>query len=444
MDEHARRARWDRSWRQASLIRRWFRVGVGVKRWLVLLGLGAAVAGMGLVYLILLLNRLNLFPEALYRLVTLQFLPPWWRTVVPLLLGGAVIVLATVRLGAALLAPFRHSGESLADELFSFGQRSRGPHIVAIGGGSGLPSLLRGLKSYTTNITTVVTMADDGGSSGRLRRDLGLLPPGDLRNNLAALARDEALMTRLLQYRFGDNLAGEGGSDLRGHAFGNLLLAALTGITGGFAEALLAAERVLAVQGRVLPSTLDPVTLAAELVAGDPPVARRVVGESAIPAAQGVIQRVYLEPAGARAYPPVLKAIFQADLIVLGPGSLFTSIVPNLLVSDLAQALAQARAPRVYVCNLATQPGETDNYTVADHVATVSRYLPPYTLNLVIANDNLSLPPDTGDGQTIFVSPRPAPVGVEMRLADLVDRHKPWRHDSGRLARAVMDVLGNG
>lgn len=318
-----------------------------------------------------------------------------------------------------------------------------GPRIVAIGGGTGMPGLLRGLTEYTDNITAIVTVADDGGSSGRLRRDLGLLPPGDFRNNIAALSSDEALMTQLLQYRFGGSVAGAEQGELQGHAFGNLLLAALTGITGSFDEALLAAQRVLAMRGRVVPSTLAPVTLVADVLVGDAPdtaVIRRVVGESAITHAGGRIQRVALEPPDARAYPPALKALFQADLIVMGPGSLYTSVLPNLLLPDLAQALQYARAPKVYICNLATQPGETDNYTVADHVDTLLRHVPTKFLDLVIANDNLSVPAGTGGGHTHFVEPVP-PGHVRLLLTDLVDEKRPWRHDSRKLARTVMTVL---
>jgi len=323
------------------------------------------------------------------------------------------------------------------------GEHQQGPRIVAIGGGTGMPGLLRGLRDYTGNITAVVTVADDGGSSGRLRRELGLLPPGDFRNNIAALSRDEALMTQLLQYRFGGNVLGADLNELQGHAFGNLLLAALTGITGSFDEALLAAQRVLAMRGRVVPSTLANVTLAAEVLVereGETAVVQRVVGESAIPQAGGRIRRVLLEPANVRAYPPALKAIFQADLIVIGPGSLYTSILPNLLVIDLAEALLHARAPKIYICNLATQPGETDNYTVADHVETILQHTAPGIINVVLANDNLSIPSETGNGHTIYVQPTP-PTQVEMRTADLVDAAHPWRHDSVKLTRAILDLL---
>jgi uncharacterized cofD-like protein len=302
-----------------------------------------------------------------------------------------------------------------------------------------MPSLLRGLTHYTRNITAIVTVADDGGSSGRLRRELGVLPPGDFRNNLAALARDEALMTQVLQYRFGGSVSHDGQGELQGHAFGNLLLAALTGITGSFDEALLAAERVLALRGRVRPSTLAAVTLVADVLLADNEV-RRVVGESAIPKANGRVQHLYLQPTAVRAYPPALKAIFQADLVVIGPGSLYTSILPNLLVADLAEALQRARAPKIYVCNLATQPGETDNYTVADHVATLLQHIPANFLDIVLANSNLSVPPETGGGHTLFVQPT-APTEMRMITADLVDESQPWRHDSAKLAKAVIDLL---
>ncbi|MEW5988924.1 MAG: uridine diphosphate-N-acetylglucosamine-binding protein YvcK, partial [Chloroflexota bacterium] len=317
--------------------------------------------------------------------------------------------------------------------------------IVAIGGGTGLPTLLRGLTQFTSNITAIVTVADDGGSSGRLRRQLEMLPPGDFRNNIAALARDEALMTQLLQYRFGGSPTSKDRSELEGHAFGNLLLAALTGITGSFEEALLAAARVLAIRGQVLPSTLDNVTLAAEVrVANDPagpPAVQRVVGESLIPMTAGQIQRISLEPSDVRAYPPAVQAIFKADLIAIGPGSLFTSILPNLLVPGLADALRHSKALKVYVCNLAVQPGETDNYTVADHVAALTRHVPPDCIDVVLANDKLNVDPDAGGGHTILVRPAALPPGMRLEQMDLVEEGRPWRHDSDKLARAMMRFL---
>lgn len=419
---------------------RWLSLGIGVKRWLVILVLGAGIMGMGVVYAILILSQSGILPDTAYDIVTMQGWPPIIRMVVALILGGLIVMVAIMRLGRNLVEPFRHPDEDIATSLYDYSQRKRGPHIVAIGGGTGMPTLLRGLRDYTNNITAIVTVADDGGSSGRIRRELGMLPPGDFRNNIAALAGDETLMTQLMQYRFGGVPGSETTSELQGHAFGNLLLAALTGITGSFEEALLAMDRVLRMRGRVLPSTLDNVTLAADVWIGNPPVLERVMGESAIPKSHGQIQRVYLLPELARAYPPAVQAILQADLIVLGPGSLYTSILPNLLVPDLAQALRHSRALKLYVCNLATQPGETDNYTVADHVNKLLSHLPPGCLDVVLSNENVAVPPDTGGGHTVFVQPI-APDAIPMITADLVDALRPWRHDSHKLAAAVISVL---
>lgn len=410
-----------------------------MKRWLLVLGLGTAVSGLAIVNLLFLLRRQEWLPTSIYNLLTLQFLQEPWQIILPLLLGALLILWGVLKIGRNLTAPFQAEETSVAERIYEHSRQRRGPHIVAIGGGTGMPSLLRGLTAYTRNITAIVTVADDGGSSGRLRREFGLLPPGDFRNNIAALSRDEALMTQVLQYRFGAALGENGRSELQGHAFGNLLLAALTGITGSFDEALLAAERVLALRGRVLPSTLADVVLEADVALSDGTV-QRVLGESAIPEVNGRIQHVYLQPGSIKAYPPALQAIFQADLIVMGPGSLYTSILPNLLVSDLAEALRHASAPKVYICNLATQPGETDNYSVADHVATLFQHIPTDCLDLVIANDNLTIPPERGGGNTIYV-PLVPPNNLPMKTADLVDEARPWRHDDAKLAQVVMQLL---
>jgi uncharacterized cofD-like protein len=273
---------------------------------------------------------------------------------------------------------------------------------------------------------------------------LGVLPPGDFRGNIAALSRDEELMTQLLQYRFGASVGekAEQGRELQGHAFGNLLLAALTGITGSFDEALLAAQRVLAMRGQVIPSTLAQVTLVADvLLANEDGQAelQTVAGESAITSKLGQIQRVYLEPDDIRAYPPALKAIFQADMILIGPGSLYTSILPNLLVPDLAQALYHAKAPTVYICNLATQAGETSGYTVADHVSAIRQHVPHLRLDMVLANDNFA-PSEAVLGQTNLVELAEV-EDTELITADLMDMAQPWRHDSEKLAATVLKLL---
>lgn len=413
-------------------------LGIGIKRWLLVLGVGALSLGASFYYLIVWLNEVGWLSARLSAILTLQAWPIWLRVLAPLLVGLVVILFALARLSVTLVAPFGPREEGMAAMLYDHSRRGRGPHIVAIGGGTGMPSLLRGLRNYTRNITAIVTVADDGGSSGRLRRELGVLPPGDFRNNMAALSRDEALLTQVLQYRFGAAPGHGGSSELQGHAFGNLLLAALTGITGSFDEALLAASQVLGLRGRVLPSTLQEVALAAEVEVNG--VVQQVLGESMIPRTNGRVRRVTLQPAQVRAYPEALRAIFQADLIVMGPGSLYTSILPNLLVPDLAEALRYARAPKVYICNLATQPGETDNYTVADHVATILEHIPTGCLDVVLANDNLSVPANRGGGHTIYVQPV-APAQIKMVTTDLVDEERPWRHDSDKVARAIIQMI---
>jgi uncharacterized cofD-like protein len=308
------------------------------------------------------------------------------------------------------------------------------PRVVAIGGGTGLATLLRGLKAHTPHITAIVTVADDGGSSGRLRRDLGLLPPGDFRNCIAALADDEALITQLFQYRFGQ---GEG---LNGHSFGNLFITALAAVTGSFERAILEASRVLAVQGRILPSTLENVTLVAELeVQAQEAPARltRVQGESAIPKAGQPIERLFLQPEGVRAYPEAVRAILDADLIIAGPGSLFTSILPNLLVDDIQRAIRASNGAKVYVCNVATQPGETDGFDVGQHVGVLERHVGRGLFSHVLANSNPLENQILPHLQPVALR-YPADAGYEVCAADLVDTGAPWRHDSTKLADRIM------
>ena len=315
----------------------------------------------------------------------------------------------------------------------SDGTGIQAPKVVAIGGGTGLSTLLRGLKAHTPLITAIVTVADDGGSSGRLRRELGLLPPGDFRNCIAALADDEALITQLFQYRFGQ------GNGLDGHSFGNLFITALAAVTGSFERAILEASRVLAVQGRILPSTLEDVTLVADLKAegsGAAPRLTRVRGESAIPKAGQPIDRVFLRPEGVRAYPEAVRALLDADLIVAGPGSLFTSVLPNLLVQDIRRAVEASTALKLYVCNVATQPGETDHLDVGQHVGILQRHVGRGLFPYVLANDQMISSDEQPRLQPVALR-YPADEGYEVIAATVVDRSAPWRHDSMRLAEQV-------
>jgi uncharacterized cofD-like protein len=315
-----------------------------------------------------------------------------------------------------------------------------GLRVVVIGGGTGMPQLLRGLRAYTDDITAVVTVADDGGSSGRLRRQMGLLPPGDFRNNIAALSDAEDLMMSVMQYRFADR---EGESELAGHSFGNLFIAAMAAVTGSFEAGIAESSRVLAVRGRVLPSTLEHVTLCAEVARageGGSEEWLTVKGESNIPEARGRVMRVFLEPDDAHAYPAVIQAILRADLIVAGPGSFFTSVMPNLLVASVCNAITAASAPRVYVCNIATQPGETDGYTVSDHM----RQLRIHTGNaftIALANDNYDPATIPYAGAQWVALPRPDEV-IDYQLfhGDLRNETMPSHHDPDKLAAKLMAV----
>ena len=322
-------------------------------------------------------------------------------------------------------------------------QSGQGPKIVAIGGGTGMPQLLRGLRAYTDHITAIVTVADDGGSSGRLRRQMGVLPPGDFRNNIAALSDAEELMTRLFQYRFADSDIGGSSSELAGHSFGNLFIATMAAVTGSFEAGLAECSRVLAVRGRVLPSTLEHLTLCAEVshTQADGREAWLIVeGESKIPKAGGRIMRVFLKPDHPRAYPDVIRSILQADLIVAGPGSFFTSVMPNLLVPSVRDAICASTAPHIYLCNVATQPGETDHYTVTDHMRQLQLHAGE-AFRIVLANDHYDpLVPPSIYGQWVTLPQPDEVLDYTLFTGDLVDDQQPWRHSSPKLAARLMEL----
>ncbi len=319
------------------------------------------------------------------------------------------------------------------DALWSRRQRGRGPRIVALGGGHGLATLLRGIKAYSTNLTAIVTVADDGGSSGRLRRDLGILPPGDIRNCLAALSSDEALLAQLFQYRFPD-----GASGLDGHSFGNLFISAMADITGSFEEAVVEAGRVLAVEGQVLPATLNDVSLLADMVMPHSGSEIRVAGESQIPQSPGRIRRVWLEPNNPPAFPQSIQAVLSADLIIIGPGSLYTSLLPNLLVPDLADAIRVSRAFKVYIANIATQRGETDCFTLDDHIRVLDEHIGGRLFDVAILNSNYT-PALPGNIEYVQAGDAAAAGCVVVR-GDLVDEMHPWRHDPRKLSQIIINL----
>ena len=329
----------------------------------------------------------------------------------------------------------------------------RGFRIVALGGGTGLSTLLRGLKEYVvrrrdehptserpvTDLAAIVTVTDDGGSSGRLRRENRILPPGDIRNCMVALSKDEALLGRLFQYRF------QAGRGLIGHNFGNLFLAALTHITGDFTEAVRVSSKVLAIRGRIFPSTASNVSLVATLEDG-----RRVHGETRITASRKPIKKLALSSGRVRPVPEALEAITQADLILLGPGSLYTSILPNLLIPEIASAIVKSKAPRVYIANLMTQPGETAGYALGDHLRAIQRHVPRRVIDWVVANRQ----PVSPDVARRYHTKGAEPVGVDISelqkqgfrviLDDLLEEHGLIRHNARRLARLLLEQFLSG
>ncbi len=343
---------------------KWLAPGLSLKRWLSLAIVGMVLVILGLAIWVDLapVFRLQRFFSTLLRGLT-DLIPSHISGPLVLLTGLALIGLGLRQVTSSLTDVLMPNGEDLVDQIKRRRRQQRGPRIVAIGGGTGLSTLLRGLKHYSDNITAIVTVADDGGSSGRLRRDMGVLPPGDIRNCLTALADEEALLTELFRYRF------DAGDGLSGHSFGNLFISALAEITGkDLMQAIAATSKVLAIRGQVLPATLADVTLWVELQDG-----RWVEGESNIAKAKGTIQRIGCQPPQPPAIPEVIAAINAADYIILGPGSLYTSIIPNVLVPDIVKAIAANPAPHIYVCNIMTEPGETSNYAVGDHIAALDK-----------------------------------------------------------------------
>ena len=417
---------------------RWLYPGIHLKRWIAIILLGVGIIAAGLASALRYVYVLSEYPRWMYYLF-LVFIPRPFRELMVFAIGLTLLVVGIVRLNRTLLAPFLRPGENLGhviEVLYRQQRQERGPRILTIGGGHGLSTLLRGLKEHTGNITAVVTVADDGGSSGRPRRELGILPPGDFRNCMAALSDAEDLMTRLLQYRF----SGQGG--LAGHSFGNLFIAAMAGVTGSFEKGLEESSRVLAVRGRVLPATLQEVTLCAEIARfenGELVGWEHVRGESRIPKAGGRIMRVYLEPEVTRAYPEVIRAILEADLILAGPGSLYTSVLPNLLVREIVEALRATSAPKVYIANVATQRGETDGYTVGDHVRALHEHMGLELFRTVLYNTNHK--PTLPDGISWVVPGPDDAEWLDLIGADVVDERVPWRHDPSKLAAAVMHLL---
>ncbi len=420
---------------------KWLSPGLFVKRWLVI-----SVAGVLLIFLgIAISTRLT----PIFRLMAfIGNLIGWIANIIPNSVSGPLIIVLglfllywgqTRTVSSITQALIPDNDEELVDLLLTHRKLHKGAKIVTIGGGTGLSTLLRGLKRYSANITAIVTVADDGGSSGRLRREIGVLPPGDIRNCIAALADEEKLLTELFQYRF---TAGDG---LNGHSFGNLFLTAMSEITGDLEQAITASSQVLAVRGKVLPATLTDVRLWAKLQDG-----RLIEGESNISEAGGKISEIGCFPAHPPALPAVIKAIADADFIIIGPGSLYTSVIPNLLVPEIREAIAQTKVPRLYICNIMTQPGETDGYSVSDHIRAIDKVCGKPLFDAVICHQRSPSPQTLqryakeGSHPVFLDREDVAKLGRRVVLANIMDEDDKGyvRHDPIRLAAVLLRWYG--
>ncbi len=417
---------------------KWLSPGLFIKRWLLLSAGGFFMAVIGTA----IWSKLT----PIYRLLSWvsQFLE-FLTTVVPSYISGPIVIITGVFLifwGQSRTVDSItdvlgvDKDKQLVDMLLDRRRLNRGTKIVVVGGGTGLSTLLRGLKEFSSNITAIVTVADDGGSSGRLREELGVLPPGDIRNCIAALADEEELLTELFQYRF------EAGTGLVGHSFGNLFLTVMSEITGDLEQAGMASSKVLAISGKVLPATLDDVSLWAEMEDG-----RLIEGESNNPQAGGKIKNIGCTPANPIALPAAVKAIQEAEYIIIGPGSLYTSIIPNLLVPGIRDAIAKADVPRIYICNIMTQPGETEGYSVADHIREIDRISKQKLFDAVLVHRK----PPTSLSLKKYAQENSHPVSLDRQeiaklnrrivMANVMEEDEiegKVRHSSGQLARVLL------
>ncbi len=419
----------------------WFCPGINLKRWLFLFAAGVLLCAFGLAVFFN-YRLMGALEELLFKMtyVTTGQYSNTLITVVGILLilaGCAFMVYGTRRIVISVVSSvIPDKNGSLMETIFVERKLTHGPDITVIGGGTGLSTLLRCMKYITNNCTAVVTSADDGGSSGRLRQELGIIPPGDLRNCLTALADREPLMERLMQYRF------KGDSPLAGHCFGNLFIAAMAEAEGGMEEGLNATSQILKVRGRVVPSTLTDIQLEAEMYDGTV-----VYGESEIPRAHKRIKGVGIVPSDAPAAKEAVEAIKGADVLIFGPGSLFTSIIPNILIKGIRDAIIESNATKIYICNIMTQPGETDGFGAYEHVRMLLDYVGTQFLDYVIVNDqeisveqlkqyseegSMPVTPDTG---------RIRNLGITVIPARLVSKNDLVRHDPAKLSRILITLI---
>lgn len=414
---------------------KWLFPGLGLKRWALLGGIALAIITLGL------WSMVNNHTAKTFTYKTVHFMQThfpdlsFMEGLFCVLIGLVTFVYCIMRISARYTTVTR--GQAGLARFYENTSLAQGPRIVVIGGGTGLSVLLRGLKAYTTNITAAVTVGDDGGSSGRLRQEFDVIPVGDIRNCIVALADEADIMEQLFSYRFSK------GGGLKGHSLGNLLLLGMTAVKGNFQDGISAIDQVLHISGKVLPITNAPLTLVAKMADG-----KKIVGEVNIGNAQGHIEHLSIRPKNARVMDEVRDAIMEADVVILGPGSLYTSVVPNLCVEGVVEAVAATRARVFYICNVMTQEGETEGYSVADHLAAILRHSRPELVDVVLANN----PERLGDvtladfltrgNEPVAVDPeRVEALGAKLVLEELGAEDNPYRHDAARLGAAVMATL---
>jgi uncharacterized cofD-like protein len=408
------------------------RPGIGIKRWLAVGFVGLLILTTGIAFA-LSVSVTETIVDIARRSTFAGRMPPAMRGALTAAIGLALAVIATYMLyrQLALGARYGKGNRGIIESLVHWQTRGTGPKIVAIGGGTGLSTLLRGLKAHTDHLSAVVTVADDGGSSGRLREELGIAPPGDARQCLIALSESEPLMEQVLSYRFSE------GTGMAGHNFGNLFLAALVDIEGDFHHALESAAKLLIVRGRVLPSsTSTNMRIAARTTSGS-----YLAGESAIGHAGEAISTIWVEPPDCEPNPAVLEAIADADLIVVGPGSLYTSILPNFLIPGVSEAVRKARAPKLLVCNVATQPGETDGMSAEGHLREFEFHSHVSISHFLINSHPLEVPSVVGQDPVLPQMDDTIRQEVTVIRSDLADPLRITHHNPERLARSILQVL---
>jgi len=401
---------------------KWLYPGIGIKRWI---GLGA----FGVILLVIGAGHLRVDEYWVIQVLD----------AILVVSGIIILILGIKRMMHSFMAAFIPSsrGTELVDILYQKKHLGRGPKIVTIGGGTGLSVLLTGLKEYTANISAIVTVADDGGSSGRIRQEFDILPPGDIRNCLVALADAPTLMRDLFQFRFDTN------SELCGHSFGNLFITVMTRLTGDFEKAIKETSKVLALRGQVIPSTLNKVMLVAQHKDGSV-----TEGEDKIPKAHLPINKVSLKPEASDATPDAIRAIKEARIIVLGPGSLYTSIIPNLLIGEIRDAVAASSAIKVYVCNVMTQPGETDGYSASDHIKVLVNHSNPRILDYCIVNtgeiSQEILKRYAHDNSYLVINDRKRIENMGYRVVEDdvgIVEDDVVRHDAAKLAKIILGLI---